>query len=542
MATYLQFLTSLFATFGTYGLYRILSFFYQEWTSPLKVLPGPPSQSWLFGNFKTASAALWEMPGPIHEQWVKEYGNTIVYKGILGMNRLYTTDLKALNHIIMNSNTYQKPEMVQYITKRLIGDGLVVVEGEEHKKQRRVMNPAFGPAQIRELTETFVEKSVELRDIWLAQSENAGGSFKVNAIPYFNQLTLDVIGLAGFNYQFHSLTTEAEDNELNNAFTKLFQANGLFSMETLVKALIPITRGIPTPYDKQTKDTKKTMDRIGMELLQKSKAELNEKHAVVERDSVTGKHLLTLLLRANMASDLPHNQRMTDQEVADQVPTFLSAGHETTSTSTSWVLYDLCTAPEVQTKLREELLTIGTDNPTMDELSALPYLDCVVREALRLHAPLASAMRVAVQDDLIPLGTPFTDSKGKLHDVIKVKKGQNVIIPIAAINRDTSLWGDDAHEFRPQRWKELPEAVSGIPGAWSNMLTFLGGPRACIGWRFSIIETKAIIFSILRAFEIQLAVPKDDIIGGPSIISRPVLRTDPKVGMLPLFLKPVSKL
>jgi cytochrome P450 len=88
--------------------------------------------------------------------------------------------------------------------------------------------------------------------------------------------------------------------------------------------------------------------------------------------------------------------------------------------------------------------------------------------------------------------------------VYRVMKGQIVHIPIMPINRDTSLWGEDAEKFKwvllslfvpylniicsPERWSNLPEAVHGIPGVWAHQLTFLGGPRACIGYRFSLVE------------------------------------------------------
>ena len=89
------------------------------------------------------------------------------------------------------------------------------------------------------------------------------------------------------------------------------------------------------------------------------------------------------------------------------------------STATTWALYALTQQPDVQTKLREELFTIGTDNPTMDELNSLPYLDAVVRETLRIHAPVPMTMREAVRDDVIPLGQPVRDLKGNLLDSIR---------------------------------------------------------------------------------------------------------------------------
>jgi len=94
-------------------------------------------------------------------------------------------------------------------------------------------------------------------------------------------------------------------------------------------------------------------------------------------------------------------------------------GHETTSTATTWALFALTQSPEVQDKLRKQLLAVGTDNPTMDELNALPYLDAVVRESLRLHPPLVSISRVATEDDILPLGEPVKDKNGNVLDGIK---------------------------------------------------------------------------------------------------------------------------
>lgn len=96
------------------------------------------------------------------------------------------------------------------------------------------------------------------------------------------------------------------------------------------------------------------------------------------------------------------------------MPTFLVAGHETTSTETMWALYSLAQLPNVQQKLRDELLRVPSDTPTMDELNALPYLDAVTRETLRVHAAVPSTIRVATKDDIIPVSAPYFDKKGQV--------------------------------------------------------------------------------------------------------------------------------
>ncbi|KAG6838851.1 hypothetical protein C0991_007927, partial [Blastosporella zonata] len=227
-------------------------------------------------------------------------------------------------------------------------------------------------------------------------------------------------------------------------------------------------------------------------------------------------------------SDLPEHQRMSDEDVVAQVPTFLIAGHETTSTATTWALFALSQDTVTQRKLRGELLSVETDNPTMDELNALPYLDMVVRETLRLHAPVAETIRQATQDDIIPLNKPFIDRKGVVRDGVRVRKGQTIQIPILVMNRSKEIWGDDATEFRPERWESTPEAATSIPGVWGNMLSFLGGPRSCIGYRFSLVEMKSLLFTLVRAFEFELAVPVADVEKKSTIVQRPVLKSDPK--------------
>ncbi|KAG6902666.1 hypothetical protein C0995_013358 [Termitomyces sp. Mi166 len=490
---------SLSATIAVYGVYRALKLVYQEITSPLRDLPGPKNPSLIYGNM----AEIWAAENSVlHEKWVKD--------------------------------VYQKPETARYNLSRILGEGVLVVEGEKHKQQRKVMNPAFGLSQIRELTEIFVSKAIQLRDVWASENDEQGGESRVDALSWLSRTTLDVIGLAGFSYKFDALSEDPKKNELNAAFAIMFKAGTRLTLIPIIRNYFPFLRFLKTEQDVKAAEAKKTMTRISHELLRESKYSVHEKGE--KRD------LLTLLVNSNMATDIPEHQRMSDQDVLAQIPTFLVAGHETTSTGTTWALYALTQDKAVQNKLREELLTVDTDNPTMDQLNALPYLDMVVRETLRVHSPVPSTIRIAVKDDILPLGHPVTDRKGVVHDSIKVMKGQMLFVPILAINRDKAIWGEDAAEFRPERWERVPEAAASVPGVWGNMLTFLGGPRACIGYRFSIVETKALLFTLVRAFEFDLAVPAKDIVKKSSVVQRPVLVTDPDGNnQMPLLIRPVVR-
>jgi len=318
----------------------------------------------------------------------------------------------------------------------------------------------------------------------------------------------------------------------------------MFSVLRLLQMFFPIFRIIPTERGRNEKEAQSTMRRIGEQLVKDRKSSIlgEEKDGVdangKDDSDMQGRDLLTALIKANLDTDLPDSQRMADEDVLAQVPTFLVAGHETTSTETMWALFALAQQPAMQAKLRAELRAVPTDAPSMEDLSALPYLDAVVRETLRLHAAVPSTIRIAMKDDMIPVAEPYTDRKGVTHSAIRVQAGDGIFIPIMAINRAKAIWGEDAQEFNPDRWSHIPEAAHSIPGVWGNMLTFLGGARSCIGYRFALIEMKALLFTLLRSFEFDLAVPVEDIEKRSMVVTRPYLKSDKKGGaQLPMLVK-----
>ncbi|KAK1215344.1 hypothetical protein PQX77_022050 [Marasmius sp. AFHP31] len=496
----------------------------------LRHLPGPSFAGILNGNFQEAFD---DDKVAVITQWVEKYGKVFRVWGLLGQVDVMVADLKGISHVLKHDAVgYQKPDQLVYLLGRLTGKGLFIAEGDQHRRQRRVMNPAFGPAEVRSLTEIFVEKSIELRDIWSSHIENNDGSrAELDVLYWLSKMTLDVIGQAGFNYQLDALS--GKYNELNKAYTHVLGESNFMTPSVVLKLVFPFLRLLPEP-DAEFRRGLATSNRIGMELYKRSKKATETTGTSQDRD------LFSLLIKSNMSSEVPEARRMTEEEVLAQVPTFLAAGHETTSTSTTLAFYLLCMNPHTQSKLRAELASVPTDSPSMDQLNALPYLDAVVRETLRLLAPVQATIREATRDDVIPLSQPFVDQYGQRHDVLEIKKGQSVSIPIIAINKDKALWGSDAEEFKPERWENLPEAVTSIPGVWGNMMTFLGGPHGCIGWRFTIVETKALLFTLLRAFEFEFAVPKDDVlIKRGFAVHRPMVRGK-EGSQLPVIIKPVK--
>ncbi|KAG9128434.1 hypothetical protein FRC07_012542 [Ceratobasidium sp. 392] len=417
-----------------------------------------------------------------------------------------------------HTNSFPKPENVRRSLADVLGEGLLFSEADAHKRQRRIMNPSFGPPQVRDLVPVFWQKSNKLRDIWLnIIKSHPEGATVIDVLPWLSRATLDIIGVAGFDYHFNSLDEEDKD-ELSKAFMRVFEAGQHFNLLTILRSAIPITRLIPDERSRRLAASMATMRRIGTKLINDKKMALTQDFKT--GSTTQGRDLLTLLIKSNMAYE-NEGQRMSDDEVLGQISTFLTAGHETTSTSTTWALYALTRHPEVQRKLRQELLESGLgDEPSMADLDKLPYLDNVIRECLRVHPAVPSTVREAAHEVHIPLSRPIVDRNGVERNSVTVQEGDAVFIPILALNRAKSIWGEDSMEFKPERWDNLPEAVKDMPGVWSHLMTFIHGNRSCIGYRFALIEMKALIYSLVRTIEFDID-PSIEIESKSSCVSSP---------------------
>ncbi|KAI0035974.1 cytochrome P450 [Vararia minispora EC-137] len=515
--------------------YRLFKAILHPFLSPLRNVPGPKTDGILLGNFKALTDPE---PRVMYEEW---------------FDRLFLLDPRAVAHVLRHPGEYPKPEIFRNSLKEMLGDGLLVVEGDAHRRERRIMSPAFGAPQIRELIGIFFDKSLQLRDIWLQETKSEKTLKKpldtkhslIEATRWLDKVTLDVIGLAGrFNYSFDALNPAGSLNELNQAVRDMMNSSQPSFLD-LLHIIFPVTRIISSTKDRCVKNARRVMERVGRDLLADMKVTVQSSTVGSEgpsRKDVRSRDLLSLLVRANMANDVADGGRLTDEEVLAQIPTFLFAGHETTSAALAWTFYALSCNPTIQEKLRTELRACSEgDRPSMTALNNLAYLDAVVHETIRLYAPVSATVRDVSKDDIIPTGMEWVDKKGVRHSGISVVKGDAIIIPILAINRSKEIWGEDAYEFKPERWSNLPPSASAIPGIWGNSLSFLGGSRACIGYRFSVMEMKAIIYTLVRTFRFSLAADPADIQVRLPGITRPYLRNQIDKGpQLPLWVCPIE--
>ncbi|KZT61471.1 cytochrome P450 [Calocera cornea HHB12733] len=510
--------------------------FCKRFRTPLRRFPGPPADSLLWGNSPKMIKA-----DPIERTWVEQYGITYTTPVMLGRYRLNTIDPRAVAHILSHVENYPKPNHTKAMLRSVVGDGLLVVEDDAHRRQKRIMYPCFSPSQIREVTPIFFETANQV-SVWRSNASISPKGLEIDIYTLAARAALDIIGLAGFGYRFNAL--EDQSNELFNAWHDVMQALTVSPLLGLLCQRFPWVRFLPLKANTVIRTSVKTMNRIGMDLVRAKKAAIEEEtfaYGIMRKTSIVGRDMLTAMIRANMAADVPHTQRMSTEEVIAQILTFLGAGHETSAAGLSWTLLSLAEHPEVQRKLRAELSQVENDSPGMDALDSLPYLDMVMKESLRLHSPVPLTTRTARRDDEIPLSRPVLDKNGKSHNSIRVQAGDSIGVEIRAMNNSKLLWGEDAYVFRPERWSESFVCANEIPGIYAHSLTFIGGERTCIGYRFSIIDMKAILFTLIRSFEFAQA-PGKEIGISTMVVARPFVKGEESKGLQqPMIVSRVSK-
>ncbi|KAF0509342.1 cytochrome P450 [Gigaspora margarita] len=426
-----------FVAFIGYIVYK--NYIYPLYLSPLCKIPGPPVDSFILGHYHSF---LSKQIGEVSARLAKQYGGIVRYYGLFNRPYLLISDPKIVQQVLIN-RAYEYPK--HFLNIEAIQDfagahSILFVNKDSHKRQRKMMQPSFSFANVKEMYPTFVQAGHNLKDIWVKQIGNKKEE-RVSITDIIPNITLDVIGIVGFNYEFNSTKTTTE---LAQAYQTVIMRDRSQFYETF-EGFFPFIKKLQTPDNKRYNEA--------IEVIQNASAKLK----------------------------VPVDEQLTYNELLGQVMTLLIAGHETTSTVLSWVLYFLAKNPDAQDRLRKEVLDVLADRdhmPTFDEIEHLKYLECVFKETLRIVPPVPSLFRSTSKNE----GTPM-------------------LISIHAIHHDPSIWGDDAEYFNPSRWLD-PVIKSKVTN--SNFLAFSAGPKNCLGMKMADLEFKAILSVIIRNFEFKL--------------------------------------
>jgi cytochrome P450 len=355
----------------------------------------------------------------------------------------------------------------------LLGDGLLTSDGDFHRQQRRLVQPAFHKHRVESYADTMLQLTEEMLAQWQPGSE-------VDMAQEMQQLTLRIIMKALFN-----LDSPSQSASLGQAFNYM-----ITNSSRTVGSVRMVSLDLPFTSYGRVMAGKRTVDTFVYDLIEQRHAEGRDVGDV-----------LSMLLQAQ-----DEGNTMTDKQVHDQVLTFLAAGHETAQNTMCWTFYLLSQHPRVLEKLLSELRTVlHGRTPSVADLPNLPYLEWVISESWRVFPPAWILSRRAVEAfDLdgyhFPAGTIANFSQWVLHHL-------------------PDIWGDP-DVFRPERW----DPINGQQVPQWAYFPFGGGPRICIGMPFAELETRLLLATILQHFTPRL-VP------GFTVIPQPRITLRPKYGM-----------
>jgi cytochrome P450 len=401
----------------------------------------------------------------------REYGD-IVCVPIVNQHRIFLNHPDYIEQVcIVQQAKFHKSKLTKDVTQRLLGQGLLISEGDFWRRQRRLAQPAFHRSRINEYGATMVERAEVRMKQW------RDGDVR-DITQEMMAMTLDIAVRTLFG---STLQTEAE---------QVGDSLGYLMRYSLRKARSPIKipENWPTPANRRATRETQFLDSLVYGIIKERQAEGNTNHH----------HDLLAMLMSAMDED---GTQMTPRQLRDESMTLFLAGHETTALTLSWACYMLSENPAAEARLHEELQGILADRaPELADFERLPYLRAVVNETLRLYPAAYIVARTSVAPCTIA-GYDFPADT-------------TMIMAQWVMHRDPRYF-DDPEVFRPERW--LNGLENRLPaGAY---FPFGDGPRRCIGQGFALLESALVLATIAQKYRFKL-VPGHPVIPDPLVTLR----------------------
>jgi cytochrome P450 len=408
----------------------------------------------------------------------RQYGDVVPLR--LGPRRallIYHPD--AVEEVLVTrSRDFIKSPGVRLL-RRLLGDGLLLSEGDFWLRQRRLVQPAFHRQRVAAYGEVMTSLAARRMAGW-----KDGDVIDVHA--EMMGLTQAIVAKTLFDADVAD-----ESYAVGHASNVLMEDFGA----RLGSLLQLLPDWLPTPANLRAGRAIRRLNQVVYRMI-----------GARRRGGDDRGDLLSILLQARDADD---GSRMTDRQVRDEVMTLFMAGHETTAVALSWTWYLLSEHPTVAARLAEELrAAVGDRAPAVTDLPRLKYTEMVVTESMRLYPPAYGVGRQATRP---------TEIAG-----YSVAPGVIVIIPTFVVHRDPR-WFEEPETFRPERWandlaRRLPRFA---------YFPFGGGPRQCSGTGFAMMEAILLLATITQRFRLTM-VPGQRVIPTPYVTLRP----EPGIRML----------
>ena len=389
------------------------------------------------------------------ERAQREYGD-IVWMRFLYVPALFLYHPNEIEYVLTTNakNFIKSMSLRSNFFQRLVGNGLLTSHGDKWKRQRRLISPAFHRERIAGYAGTMVDYSKRLTANW-----RAGETRDMHR--EMMRLTLEIVVRCLF-----SADVSHDVDEVGATLGELVKP---FAAQATLKWIL--NNRLPTPYHIHFHRLAKKIDDVVYRIIA-------ERHA---SGTDTGDLLSTLL-----AARDEDGSQMSDRQLRDEVMTLFLAGHETTALTLAWSWYLLAKHPDIEQKFHAELdEVLGNRNPTFADLPQLKYTEKIARESMRLYPPAYGLGREAIDDCEI--------------GGYRVPAGTQVFMFQWVTQRDERFY-DEPADFRPERWTE--EFDARLPKY--AYFPFGGGPRACIGASFAMMEIILVLATIGQKFRLEL--------------------------------------
>jgi cytochrome P450 len=385
---------------------------------------------------------------------------------------LLCNDPAMVNEFLVTKQSLFRKGRALEGAKVFLGNSLLVSEGAEHARQRKLIQPAFHRGRIAGYAQVMAERSAQ----WTAARREGE---EIDLSIEMNRLTLAVVGETLFGSEMGG-----EAQEIAESLTVIIE-----NFNRMLLPLWSVWRKLPTKANRRLHEAQARLDETIYRVITQRRAEARD-HG----------DLLSMLLAAEDADDPRH--RLSDAEVRDQAMTLFIAGHETTANALSWTWHLLSQNEPARARMQAEIdAVLGPDRlPGYDDVAKLPYTTAVFSESLRLFPPVWVVGRRAMED--VTIGE------------VEVPARTIVLASQYLMHRDERYW-PRAAEFLPERW--LDETVVRPKFAY---FPFGGGARICIGDGFAWTEGVVMLAVMARRWRFE-AVPGPGVEMNPSVTLRP---------------------
>ncbi|KAH7240808.1 cytochrome P450 [Fusarium redolens] len=448
--------------------------------SELRHLPGPKNHQFLVGH--ALHIIRGSGPNDLYLQWTRRWPNAPFIRSLSWLNSevLLVNNIEACREVLQtNAYRFAKPAFFHTLVGEFLGVGLLFSIGDQHKRLRRIIAGPLSRPSIRKLFPTFMTYSRKLNsDIDDAIRLSKDGILEIEEL--FTRVTLDIIGVSLLGKELRDFRSHSSPLSFEQCYNAILAQPLAGQIISFINPFIPL-RWLPISANLNFIKAKSALKGMMTELIEQRTSEV-AKAKELDTDSRLSSDLLTRMIEASSVE----NQKLSKDELIDITMQVIAAGHETTASAMIWTTYALSKDQKSQDRLRTEILGMNVNKMTAKSIDELPYLDNVIREALRVYSPTLTIPWEALEDIVIA--------------GVKIPKGTTVQLVPAMTQLNPDIWGPDVDAFNPDRWDRL----SGDASSPYAMETFSNGPRMCPGKALALLNMKVLLVGLIREFRIEV--------------------------------------